>query len=71
MADIRKFPDAGQDLYIRMSASELEGDGKVKTGIIVGVCDSHSVFRNARWILRLPKKDQIERDRYKRRKPKE
>ncbi|KAK9940460.1 hypothetical protein M0R45_017121 [Rubus argutus] len=38
LLDIRKFPDAGQDLCIRMSASELEeDDGKVKTGIIVGV----------------------------------
>ncbi|KAL6199251.1 hypothetical protein ACLB2K_029037 [Fragaria x ananassa] len=34
LLDIRKFPDGGQDLYIRMSASEID-DGKVKTGIIV------------------------------------
>ncbi|KAK9906148.1 hypothetical protein M0R45_002853 [Rubus argutus] len=36
MADIKKFADDGQDLYIRMSASELEeeDDGKAKTRII-------------------------------------
>ncbi|XP_024181132.1 G-type lectin S-receptor-like serine/threonine-protein kinase At4g27290 isoform X4 [Rosa chinensis] len=37
LLDIRKLPDAGQDLYIRMSASEIDDDGKVKTGIIVAV----------------------------------
>ncbi|XP_062008420.1 G-type lectin S-receptor-like serine/threonine-protein kinase At4g27290 isoform X1 [Rosa rugosa] len=37
LLDIRKLPDAGQDLYIRMSASEIGDDGKVKTGIIVAV----------------------------------
>ncbi|PQM42342.1 hypothetical protein Pyn_20686 [Prunus yedoensis var. nudiflora] len=37
LIDIRQFSDAGQDLYIRMSASELESGGKVKTAMIIAV----------------------------------
>ncbi|VVA35434.1 Hypothetical predicted protein [Prunus dulcis] len=37
LIDIRQFPAAGQDLYIRMSASELESGGKVKTAMIIAV----------------------------------
>ncbi|XP_024161141.1 G-type lectin S-receptor-like serine/threonine-protein kinase At4g27290 isoform X2 [Rosa chinensis] len=36
LLDIRNFPGAGQDLYIRMSASEIDDD-KVNTGVIVAV----------------------------------
>ncbi|ONI12980.1 hypothetical protein PRUPE_4G195400 [Prunus persica] len=37
LIDTRQFSDAGQDLYIRMSASEFESGGKVKTAMIIAV----------------------------------
>ncbi|GAY53020.1 hypothetical protein CUMW_146260, partial [Citrus unshiu] len=35
LIDMRDFPDAGQDLYIRMSASEIGAKGKPTTKIVV------------------------------------
>ncbi|GAY52994.1 hypothetical protein CUMW_146120 [Citrus unshiu] len=44
LIDIRYFQDGGQDLYIRMSASELEAKGEPTTKIVVIVISSAALL---------------------------
>ncbi|PRQ28644.1 putative protein kinase RLK-Pelle-DLSV family [Rosa chinensis] len=51
LMDMRSYADGGQEFYLRLAASELDGDGKTKIIMIVGIVVGIAVLLSAGLII--------------------